>query len=69
MIEVICIIIGLLLGFIIIYASVTPRTILKCPTLNNINNTIYIDNNGQCYKYYVQEFSCHDPKLLIPLKH
>lgn len=58
-VEIFYIILGLFLGFFIIYiTSPKPRVILKYPTIENINNTTYIDEKGQCYKYYAIEIPC-----------
>ena len=58
-IEIFYIILGLALGFFIIYlTSSPPKIVLKYPTIENITNTTYIDENGQCYKYYAQEVPC-----------
>ena len=58
-IEIFYIILGLALGFFIIYLTTpAPKIILKYPTIENISNTTYIDENGQCYKYYAQEVAC-----------
>ena len=48
-------IISLLIGIIIAYfMSPPPKFILRNPTFgsNNIDDTIYNDNNAVCYKYY-----------------
>lgn len=53
------IVLGLFLGFFIIYVTTPkPQVIIKYPTIENIQNTTYIDENGQCYKYYAKEISC-----------
>lgn len=57
--EILCIIIGLIIGFLIIrITSPAPKIILKTPTLDNISDTIYVDENGTRYKYYAKEVSC-----------
>lgn len=57
---IILIILGLIIGFFIIYFTTTkPKIIVKYPNLENIENTTYIDENGQCYKYYAKEVSCN----------
>ena len=57
--EIFCIIFGLFIGFIIIYITVSsPKNILKYPTIENMHKTIYIDENGVCYKYYAKEIQC-----------
>lgn len=58
-VELFYIAVGLFLGFFIIYATTPPPTVIfKYPTLDNIQNTIYVDRSGQCYKYYAKEVSC-----------
>ena len=55
-VSIFYIILGLILGFVFIYITLpAPKTILKYPTIENIQNTTYIDENGQCYRYYVKE--------------
>lgn len=59
-VEIFYILLGLALGFFIIYATTPPpKIVLKYPTLDNIQDTTYIDDNGQCYKYYAEEISCN----------
>lgn len=58
-VEIFYILLGLFLGFMVIYiTSPPPKIILKYPTIENIANTTYIDENSQCYKYYAQEVPC-----------
>lgn len=58
-VEIFFIILGLGLGLFIIYIlAPAPKIILKYPTIENINNTTYVDENGNCYKYYAKEISC-----------
>lgn len=57
--EIIMIIVGLVLGLIVIYATAPPPKIVTLyPTLDNIANTTYIDEQGQCYRYYAQQVEC-----------
>lgn len=50
---------GLFLGIFLIFASAPkPKIILKKPTISNIKNTTYIDENSTCYKYYAKKISC-----------
>jgi len=52
-IDFLYIIIGIIIGYVIIkITSSPPKIIMKYPTLENINDTVYVDDNGQCYKYY-----------------
>ncbi len=58
-IEIFYIFLGLFLGFFIVYITAPkPKIVLKYPTLDNIQNTTYIDENGLCYKYYAREIPC-----------
>ena len=58
-IEIFYIFLGLFIGFFIIYVtSPKPKVILKFPTIDNIQNTTYVDESGQCYKYYAVEIPC-----------
>lgn len=60
-VEIFYIMLGLFVGFLIIYAtSPAPNIILKYPTIDNINTTTYIDDDGYCYKYYAKEVPCHN---------
>ena len=50
---------GLFLGFMIIYLTASPpKVVLKYPTIENIATTSYVDEKGQCYKYYAKEIPC-----------
>ena len=58
-IEILYIILGLLLGFFVVYiTSPRPEMIIKYPTIDNIRNTRYVDENGTCYKYLAREVLC-----------
>lgn len=58
-VEIFYIILGLFLGFFIVYITTpAPKIVLKYPTIENVHNTTYIDENGQCYKYYAKEIQC-----------
>lgn len=59
-VEIFYIILGLALGLFIIYVtSEPPKVVLKYPTIENIQNTTYVDDKGQCYKYYAIEIDCN----------
>ncbi len=59
-IVIILVIIGLIIGFSTIYFTASKsKIIVKYPTLDNIKDTTYIDENGQCYKYYAKEVACN----------
>ena len=58
-ISIFYILVGLFIGFFIIYVTApAPEVILKYPTIENIHNTTYIDENNQCYKYFAKEIPC-----------
>lgn len=58
-IEIFFLIVGLFIGFFIIYiTSSTPQIVIKYPTLENIQNTTFVDNKGRCYKYFAKEINC-----------
>lgn len=60
-IEIFYVLLGLAIGLFIIYAMTPPpRIVIKYPTLENIKNTTYVDDNGQCYKYYAIEVDCSE---------
>jgi len=50
---------GFVIGLIVVYLTFpATKIIIKYPTLDNINQTTYVDQNGKCYKYYAREISC-----------
>uniref|UniRef100_A0A6C0C8B9 Uncharacterized protein n=1 Tax=viral metagenome TaxID=1070528 RepID=A0A6C0C8B9_9ZZZZ len=59
-IDIFYIFVGLCVGFFIVYVtSPPPKIVIKYPTLENIKDTTYIDEKGQCYKYYSKEIKCN----------
>ncbi|AVL94906.1 hypothetical protein ma520 [Moumouvirus australiensis] len=63
-IDIFFIILGLFLGFFIIYVTTPPpKVVFKYPTIDNIQSTTYVDNNGNCYKYYAKEIMCPSNQL------
>ena len=49
---------SLFLGILIMYIyAPTPKVIIKHPTKTD-TNTIYIDGNNVCYKYYIENVKC-----------
>ncbi len=51
--------ISLFIGLFLVYITAPkPNIIFKYPTLNNINDTVYIDENNKCYKYVPKLTSC-----------
>lgn len=69
-IDIFYIFIGLCMGFFIVYVtSPPPKIVIKYPTLENIKDTTYIDEKGQCYKYYAKETKCSpNSSQLQPVK-
>jgi len=58
-VEIFFIFLGLCLGFFFIYVTASPpKIVLKYPTIDNIEQTTYIDEAGECYKYYAVETKC-----------
>jgi len=50
---------GLFVGLFIVYTTTAPpKIILKYPTVDNIDNTTYVDDVGKCYKYYAEQINC-----------
>lgn len=68
-VDILFIMLGLFLGVFIVYVTTPPpRVVLKYPTIDNINNTTYVDNNGQCFRYYAREIPCRiNPPAKQPL--
>ena len=57
------VLLGLFLGFVIVYfMSPKPKLVIKYPTIENIGSTTYVDEKGQCYKYYAKEVPCNNTK-------
>ena len=55
------VLLGLVLGFLIVYlTSPKPKVVIKYPTIENIGTTTYVDEKGQCYKYYAKETPCNE---------
>ena len=61
-VDILFILLGLFIGFFIVYVTTPkPKIVIKYPTIDNINDTTYVDKNGTCYKYYAKEIPC--PKM------
>lgn len=59
-VEILFIIIGFLAGlFVINMITPPPKIVIKYPTIDNIENTTYVDEKGQCYRYYATEIKCN----------
>lgn len=62
-IDIFFILLGLCLGFFVVYVTTpAPKIVMKYPTIDNIQDTTYVDENGVCYKYYAIEVSCANLK-------
>lgn len=58
-IDIFYVILGIFIGVFAVYVmSPVPRVIFKYPTLENITNTTYVDDQNFCYKYYAKEIPC-----------
>lgn len=58
-VNLLFIFLGLCIGFFLVYiTSPAPKVILKYPTIDNIQNTTFVDEGGKCYKYFAIEVSC-----------
>jgi len=58
-IDIFFLLLGLFVGFFLVYvSSPSPKIILKYPTLENINSTTYVDESGKCYRYFAKETTC-----------
>ena len=62
-IDIFFILLGLCLGFFVVYVTTpAPKIVMKYPTIDNIQDTTYVDENGVCYKYYAIEVPCTSTK-------
>lgn len=53
------VILGLFLGIMIVYVTNSPpKVVFKYPTIDNIVNTTFVDEQNRCYRYYAQEVAC-----------
>ncbi len=58
-VDIFFILLGLCVGFFIVYVTApAPKIIMKYPTIENIRDTTYVDENGICYKYFAREVPC-----------
>jgi hypothetical protein len=61
-VEIFYIILGLFLGFLVIYAaSPPPKVVIKYPN----PDTTYVDENGTKYKYFAKEVPCRPNKKFM----
>ena len=50
---------GIIVGVLLLMFYKAPRrTILEYPHPQNVNERVYRDNNGVCYKYSAKKVSC-----------
>ena len=55
--------ISLFVGLFLVYITAPkPNIIFKYPTLNNIHDTVYIDESNKCYKYVPKVIDCEKKK-------
>jgi hypothetical protein len=58
-IRIIPLFLGILIGvFIVFFVKQEKEIVYKYPTPDNVNNTIYKDKNGVCYKYSAKSVDC-----------
>jgi len=58
--------ISLAIGLIYAYVTVEEReTIIKYPTPFNVGKINYVDENGTCFRYAIEETSCPIDKTKI----
>ena len=51
--------ISLFIGLFLVYITApVPNIIFKYPTLNNINETTYVDEKNKCYRYVPKPIPC-----------
>lgn len=54
-IEAFFVLVGFIIGIVLVNSiQGPPKTIYIYPTLENIDKTTYIDDNGVCYRYYAE---------------
>lgn len=57
--DILAFIIGISIGIFILYIyKPYPNIIIKHPTPENVNNIIYNNKDGSCYKYTANEVPC-----------
>jgi hypothetical protein len=50
--------IGLFVGFLVVYAIYRPDVVIEQPTEDNIGKVTYVDEAGVCYKYKKEKVAC-----------
>jgi hypothetical protein len=62
---------SLSLGLLIVYCSTpNPEIIIKYPTPENSNRTVFSDDSDNCYKFITDEIKCPKSDLIneIPIQ-
>lgn len=60
--------VAFMLGIFYVYiASPKPRVIIKYPTPYNAEKIIYQSENGNCYKFKVEEVKCEGETVPQPI--
>ena len=66
--DTLAFIIGVSIGIFILYIyKPAPVVIIRHPTPDNVNNTIYHNKDGSCYKYKANEVDCNGIILDHPI--
>ena len=66
--DTLAFLIGISIGVFYLYIyKPPPSIIIKHPTPNNVDNTIYKKNDGSCYKYNAKEVNCSGIALDHPI--
>jgi hypothetical protein len=53
-----CTLIGLVLGLIIVMFVIPKHRVIRYPTMENYQKTIYVDDNNVKYKYRMEKVDC-----------
>ena len=60
--------IALFVGLFYVYIAVPkPKIILKYPTPYNVDKIIYQSENGECYKFKMEEVNCTKNAIPQPI--
>ena len=66
--DILAFIIGVSIGIFVLYIyKPPPNIIIKHPTPENVDNTIYRNKDGGCYKYKAKEVPCNGIVLDHPI--
>lgn len=52
--------VAVFIGILFIYLTTPRKIIIKNPTIENLENTTYIDDNDVCYRYKKKQVSCSE---------